>query len=84
MLSRHVLWAMPSPADALDRWTALLRPGGRIVLVEGRWHTGGGLAADDAERLARERFADVRVVHLPDPVYWGGEITDERYLLLAR
>ncbi len=84
VLSRHVLWAMPSPGDALDRWAALLRPGGRLVLVEGRWHTGGGLAADDAERLARERFADVRVVHLPDPVYWGGEITDERYLLLAR
>lgn len=84
VLSRHVLWAMPSASDALDRWRALLRPGGRVVLVEGRWHTGGGLAAADAERLARERFDDVRVVPLPDPVYWGGEITDERYLLLAQ
>ncbi len=84
VLSRHVLWALPSPEDALDRWAALLRPDGRLVLVEGQWHSGSGIAAVDAERLARERFADVRVVHLPDPVYWGAEITDERYLLLAR
>ena len=43
VLSRHVLWALPDPAAALTRWIGLLAPGGRLVLVEGRWHTGGGL-----------------------------------------
>lgn len=36
VLCRHVLWAMPDPAVALERWKRLLAPGGRAVLVEGR------------------------------------------------
>ena len=35
VLCRHVLWALPSPARALTRWVDLLRPDGRLVLVEG-------------------------------------------------
>src|SRR5690348_7836793 len=31
VLSRHVLWALPSPADALARWVDLLVPDGRLV-----------------------------------------------------
>ncbi|WP_134764821.1 class I SAM-dependent methyltransferase [Nocardioides sp. 1609] len=84
VLCRHVLWALPDPASALARWTALLRPGGRLVLVEGRWHTGGGLTAAESERLVGAHVADVRVVPMPDEVFWGGPITDERYLLVAR
>ncbi len=84
VLCRHVLWTLPDPAAALARWTALLRPGGRLVLVEGRWHTGGGIDAVACEALVREHLADVTVVHLVDEVYWGSPITDERYLLTAR
>ncbi len=84
VLCRHVLWALPDPEAALARWVGLLRPGGRLVLVEGRWHTGAGLAAEDLEPLAAAHLGDVRVVRLDDEVYWGGPITDERYLLLAR
>ncbi|WP_137294145.1 class I SAM-dependent methyltransferase [Nocardioides dongxiaopingii] len=84
VLCRHVLWALPDPASALARWTALLRPGGRLVLVEGRWHTGGGLTAAESERLVGAQWGDVRVVAMPDEVFWGGPITDERYLLVAR
>jgi len=40
VLCRHVLWALPSPEDAFARWVALLRPGGVVVLVEGRWGAG--------------------------------------------
>ncbi len=84
VLCRHVLWALPDPSAALARWTALLGPGGRLILVEGRWHTGGGLAAAETERLVAAHVDDVRVVPLPDDVYWGGPITDERYLVVAR
>lgn len=83
VLSRHVLWALPH-ADALARWTTLLRPAGRLVLVEGRWHTGAGLDAATCEALVREHLDDVHVVHLTDEVYWGGRISDERYLMVAR
>ena len=83
VLSRHVLWAMPSPAQALERWIALLAPGGRLVLVEGSWETGAGLTARECERLVRATGRDAEVRHLPDPVLWGKEIRDERYLLVS-
>lgn len=84
VLVRHVLWAMPDPAEALRRWIALLRPGGRLVLVEGRWHTGGGISADDCAALVGAQRDHVEVRLLPEAVFWGGPITDERYLLLSR
>ncbi|RKE17675.1 class I SAM-dependent methyltransferase [Streptomyces sp. TLI_171] len=41
LLCRHLLWTLPDPQAALRRWTSLLRPGGRLVLVEGRWREAG-------------------------------------------
>ena len=78
-----MLWALPDPAGALARWTRLLRPGGRLLLVEGDWSTGAGLTARECERLVREHRASVEVQPLSDERYWGGPITDERYLLLS-
>ena len=83
VLSRHVLWALPDPAAGLARWVDLLAPGGRLVLVEGRWFTGGGLAAADTEALVHATGRGAVVRHLPESVYWGKEIDDERYLLVS-
>jgi SAM-dependent methyltransferase len=83
VLCRHVLWALPDQAAALRRWTGLLRPGGRLVLVEGSWHTGAGLAAARTEALLRSVGREPHTVQLSDDVYWGGPITDERYLVVA-
>jgi SAM-dependent methyltransferase len=78
---RHVLWTLPP--EAVRRWVALLRPGGRLLLVEGRWSTGAGLTADECRELVlrHRRQADVR--QLTDPALWGGPIDDERYLLAS-
>lgn len=84
VLSRHVLWAMPDPVAAFEKWVALLRPAGVVVLVEGRWGTGAGLSAVDAERIVRTARQHVEVRPLPERIYWGKEIDDERYLLLSR
>ncbi len=81
VLTRHVLWALPDPASAVARWAGLLRPGGRLVLVEGRWWTGGGLTADETRHLVAPHASDVVVEPLTDPLLWGGPVTDERYLL---
>lgn len=43
--ARHLLWTLPDPHAALVRWVSLLRPGGRLVLVEGRWTVSGGTGA---------------------------------------
>jgi SAM-dependent methyltransferase len=83
VLARHVVWALPDPAKALARWRALLAPGGVLVLVEGLWGTGAGLAADELTALVGAEFAEPRVRELGDPALWGRDIDDERYLLTA-
>jgi SAM-dependent methyltransferase len=45
VLARHLLWTLPDPHATLARWIGLLRPGGRLVLVEGRWTVPGGEGA---------------------------------------
>ncbi|HET9499175.1 MAG TPA: class I SAM-dependent methyltransferase [Marmoricola sp.] len=84
VLSRHVLWALPDPSRALERWVSLLAPEGRLLLVEGHWFTGGGLAAQACSSLVRGHRHEADVLALDDAAYWGHEITDERYLLVSR
>ncbi len=81
VLTRHVLWALPDPAAAVARWVRVLRRGGRLVLVEGRWWTGGGLTAAEGRRLVAPHLRAVTVEPLTDPALWGGPVVDERYLL---
>lgn len=41
LLSRHLMWTLPDPWTALREWVARLRPGGTLLLVEGRWREAG-------------------------------------------
>ncbi len=88
VLCRHLLWALPDPGAALAAWGRLLRPGGLLVLVEGRWHTGGGLDAATTTALVGAHLPgarEVQVEQLADhDVLWGGPVADERYLLSAQ
>ncbi len=83
VLCRHVLWAMPDPAETLHRWIGLLGPGGRLVLVEGSWSTGAGLTAAETMGVVEStgRRAELRM--LPEAAYWGREIDDERYVVVS-
>ena len=83
VLCRHVLWALPDPVAVVGRWVSALRPGGRLVLVEGNWAAGAGLTAARCAEIVGEWCSAVEVRHLPDPALWGSEITDERYLVVA-
>lgn len=83
VLSRHVLWAMSDPSTAVRRWCELLRPEGRLLLIEGRWFTGSGITAADCEGLIREHRSDVQIVRLDDQALWGQRTDDERYLAVS-
>ena len=83
VLCRHVLWALDDKQGALERWAGLLGAGGRMVLVEGFWHTGAGLRASESEALLRAAGREPTTYPLPDAIYWGGPIEDERYLVVG-
>jgi SAM-dependent methyltransferase len=95
VLARHLLWTLPAPDSALRRWVELLRPGGRLVLVEGRWAAQpyaagadampwtGGVTAEVLTAALRPMVSSFRVEPLTDSVLWGHAITDERYAIIA-
>ena len=35
--ARHVLWNLPDPERGLAEWLRVIRPGGRLALIEGKW-----------------------------------------------
>lgn len=35
IIERHVIWTLPQPQLAVQAWHALLKPGGRVILIEG-------------------------------------------------
>ncbi|MEU9305261.1 class I SAM-dependent methyltransferase [Streptomyces sp. NPDC048269] len=41
LLSRHLVWTLPDPQAALSEWVSRIRPGGLLVLIEGRWREAG-------------------------------------------
>ncbi|MBB4938298.1 ubiquinone/menaquinone biosynthesis C-methylase UbiE [Streptosporangium album] len=100
ILVRHLLWTLPDPEGALRRWIGLLRPGGRLVLVEGRWQVPesgqtyaagsaslpwlGGVSAERLLLALRPLAAELRTEPLTDPDLWGRPIHDERYAVIAR
>jgi hypothetical protein len=71
------------PDDAVRRWTRLLRPGGLLLLVEGRWWTGGGLSAVEVADLVLRHRAEASVRMFDDAALWGGPVTDERFLVVS-
>jgi SAM-dependent methyltransferase len=86
VLVRHVLWALPDPGRALRLWRGLLRPGGRLVLVEGVWGTvnPAGIPAERLTALLAPLVADLRLERLSDDArLWGREVADERYAVVA-
>lgn len=86
VLVRHVLWALPDPGRALRHWRGLLRPGGRLVLVEGVWGTvtPAGISADALTALLTPLAERTRVERLSgEAALWGKEVEDERYAVVA-
>ncbi|KES06811.1 SAM-dependent methyltransferase [Streptomyces toyocaensis] len=86
VLVRHVLWTLPEPRRALRHWRDLLRPEGRLVLVEGVWGTESpvGIPADELTVLLAPLAGQVRVERLSgDRALWGRKVDDERYAVVA-
>ena len=38
VINRHLLWAMPNPDQAISEWKRVLKPGGKLIIIDGDWH----------------------------------------------
>src|SRR5207237_10912279 len=38
VMTRHVLWTLPHPEPAVDEWIRVLRPGGRLAVMDSQCH----------------------------------------------
>lgn len=70
VIERHLIWTLPRPAVALGEWARVLRPNGRLVLVEGHWDGHG------------TRHADYEAISASLPLY-GGRPSGELVALVA-
>lgn len=41
VVTRHLLWTLPHPDIALSAWMRIIKPGGRIVVIDGLYNDGG-------------------------------------------
>ncbi|MFD9863102.1 methyltransferase domain-containing protein [Streptomyces alboflavus] len=86
ILARHVLWTLPDPDAVLRHWHTLLRPGGRLVLIEGVWGTVSPVGIP-APALIRSLTPLVPHTHTErlsgDARLWGRAVDDERYVVVG-
>jgi len=54
VISRHVLWTLAHPEMAIDEWIRVLRPGGRLVIVDGQFDAGAGPPPPGSARTSAE------------------------------
>jgi 2-polyprenyl-3-methyl-5-hydroxy-6-metoxy-1,4-benzoquinol methylase len=84
IICRHLLWTLPEPKEVLQRWADLLKPKGRIILIEGFWKTGAGLRANEIIEILPTSFTDYSLTNLSENSnLWGKAVDDERYAIIA-
>ena len=85
IICRHLLWALPDLTLVLKNWATRLAANGRLLLIEGYWHTGGGLHASQITAVLPPYFKTVVVKDLSSTFeLWGTDVLDERYLIIAQ
>ncbi len=77
-VSRHLLWTLPHPEAAIDEWVRILRPGGRLVVVDSQADVGAAPRPQVDARLSAE-YAGIGD-RLP---FFGGRSQQEIEQLLA-
>lgn len=40
VINRHLLWTLPHPNQAIQQWMRVIKPGGKILIIDGDWRSG--------------------------------------------
>ena len=80
-VSRHVLWTLPHPEAAIDEWLRLLRPGGRLAIIDGAQYDE---AAAPPQRENARTSAEYAAIGDRLPFYNGRPRSEIEALLRAR
>lgn len=59
VISRHLLWTLPHPEAAIDEWIRVLRPGGRLVVVDGQFDAAAMAAPPPGSARASAEYATI-------------------------
>jgi len=57
VISRHLLWTLPHPEAAIDEWIRVLRPGGRLAVVDSKADAPSALPPAENARTSPEYAA---------------------------
>ncbi|MBV9378852.1 MAG: class I SAM-dependent methyltransferase [Alphaproteobacteria bacterium] len=57
VVSRHVLWTLPHPEMAIDEWIRVLRPGGRLAVIDGQFDPNFSVHQNENARTSNEYAA---------------------------
>ena len=78
LVSRYLLWTLPDVDKALRNWRRLLRPGGRLAIVDAPWHA-GGMTYSDTDPRARAYDPESRralaLAEADDITAWQQKVT---------
>ncbi len=78
VISRHVLWTLPHPEAAIDEWLRVLRPGGRLVIIDGAQYFDDVAPPQQENARTSAEYADI-TNQLP---FFGGRPRDDIETLL--
>src|SRR5216684_3220697 len=73
VISRHVLWTLPHPEAAVDEWIRVLRPGGRLAIVDGSQYNEATAPPQRENARTSAEYAAIGD-HLP---FYGGRPREE-------
>jgi ubiquinone/menaquinone biosynthesis C-methylase UbiE len=82
VVARHVIWTLPDPQRGVAEWLRVLRPGGRLILIEGKWADNEALArshARPAARLKARLMDSVAAILLRTRARFARQLLNRRY-----
>ncbi len=59
VMNRYLLWTLPDPKTAVNEWSRVVKSGGKLMLIDGRWH-------DPAIHMRLRRFLGSIIVFLTE------------------